>query len=135
MKIVNKYPRFSRAIDLILHLSLHIYNITDKQYIMYFLVCSAGLSSKQPVKQFSNAGSKLLSIFFSQGFSKGLNLREYAFDNIQISADGIMSSDYVDEFDPSLTLNVNQTLRMHAGSRIEVGLKRKNKPEITDLCW
>ena len=87
------------------------------------LLCSTGLSSKQPVKQFSHAGSKLLSIFISQGFSKGLNLREFAFDNIQISADGVMSSDYVDEFETSLTLNVNQTLRMHAGSRIEVSLK------------
>ena len=41
-------------------------------------------------------------------------------ENIQISADGSMSSDYVDEFEPSLTLNVNQTFRMHAGSKMEV---------------
>ena len=39
---------------------------------------------------------------------------------MQISADGILSSEYVDEFEPSLTLNVNQTMRMHAGSKIEV---------------
>ena len=74
--------------------------------------------------KFSNVRSKSLKLYcISQGFSKGLNLREYAFDNIQISADGILSSDYVDEFEPSLTLNLNQTLRMHAGSRIEVSLK------------
>ena len=57
---------------------------------------------------------------FLQGFSKGYDLREYAFDNIQIYADGSMSSDYADEFDPSFTLHINQTLRMHAGSKIQV---------------
>ena len=82
-----------------------------------------GFTVYSKFRQLSNVRNKLLSKFISQGFSKGLNLREYAFDNIQISADGILSSDYVGEFEPSLTLNLNQTLRMHAGSRIEVSLK------------
>ena len=109
--------------DLILHLSLYIYNVSGKRCIMHILFVQLVYPVNNLSNSFPHTGSKLLSIFISQGFSKGLNLREYAFDNIQISADGIMSSDYVDEFEPSLTLNVNQTLRMHAGSRIEVSLK------------
>ena len=57
---------------------------------------------------------------FVQGKSQGNNELEFDFERIEIYADGKMSSAFIDETNPSLVLNIAQSLRMHAGSTIEV---------------
>ena len=65
----------------------------------------------------------VIMVKYFQGFTKGYDSREYAFNKVQIFADGSMSSDYVEEFAPSTTLHINETFRMHAGSRVEVSTR------------
>ena len=55
-----------------------------------------------------------------QGYTSGYNKLTFAFDTVQIYADGKMSSAYVDEFTPSLVLEITNLLRLHAGATIEV---------------
>ena len=59
---------------------------------------------------------------YLQGFSTGKNAREFAFDNVQLYADGSITSDFVEEFEPSISIDITDTLRMHAGSKISVCL-------------
>ncbi|KAL4226615.1 hypothetical protein ACF0H5_014598 [Mactra antiquata] len=53
------------------------------------------------------------------GFSSGNDKLTFSFDEVQIYADGKMSSIYVDEYTPSLSLHVSSLLRLHAGASIE----------------
>lgn len=55
-----------------------------------------------------------------QGFTTGYDKLTFAFDEVQIYADGKMSSAFVDERTPSLILNIANELRLHAGATIQV---------------
>jgi hypothetical protein len=54
------------------------------------------------------------------GGMEGLGPRQYDLTSLNMSADGVLSSDYINELQPSLTLNVSATVRLHAGSKIQV---------------
>lgn len=62
----------------------------------------------------------VIVLSFEQGHSIGLPDRVFSFNNIQIFADGKMSSDFEDEFNPSLSLNLSDALILKAGSTITV---------------
>ncbi|XP_033745591.1 uncharacterized protein LOC117331105 [Pecten maximus] len=53
------------------------------------------------------------------GKTSGSADREFHFDTLQVYADGKMSSDFINEYIPSLVLNVTGLVRLHAGGRIE----------------
>ena len=55
---------------------------------------------------------------------RGVGQRRYDVISLDISADGILAGDYVDEFHPSVYLTVNTTVRLHAGSKIKVSVAR-----------
>ena len=46
--------------------------------------------------------------------------RQYNITSLDISADGVLAAEYVNEFDPSVRLTVDTTVRLHAGSKITV---------------
>ena len=69
---------------------------------------------------------------YLQGFSTGKNAREFAFDNVQLYADGSITSDFVEEFEPSISIDITDTLRMHAGSKILVS---RNLAIILDFSF
>lgn len=62
----------------------------------------------------------VIVLSFEQGHSIGLPDRVFSFNNVQIFADGKMSSDFEDEFNPSLSLNLSDALILKAGSTITV---------------
>lgn len=62
----------------------------------------------------------VIVLCFEQGHSIGLPDRVFSFNNVQIFADGKMSSDFEDEFNPSLSLNLSDALILKAGSTITV---------------
>lgn len=53
---------------------------------------------------------------------RGIGQRQYEITSLDISADGVLAADYVDEFQPSVHLTVNTTVRLHAGSKIKVSV-------------
>ena len=46
--------------------------------------------------------------------------RNFNFDNVKVYADGIMSSDFENEYVVSLVLNIDTSLRLNAGGAISV---------------
>ena len=59
-----------------------------------------------------------LDIF--QGFTSGYDKLTFSFDQVQIYADGKMTSTYLKELSPSLVLHIHNLLKLHAGAVIKV---------------
>ncbi|WAR26294.1 hypothetical protein MAR_011998 [Mya arenaria] len=53
------------------------------------------------------------------GFTSGYEKLTFAFENVEVFADGKISSPSVEEFSPSLILEVANEIRLHAGAVIE----------------
>lgn len=62
-----------------------------------------------------------------QGGMENVGMRQYSINSLDISADGVLAADYVEELNPSVILQVNSTVRLHAGSAIAVKYTRIKK--------